>query len=208
MECFIHHTLTWEASVSMQQNSHVFHPVFVIWIVLLRTGLSNYNGSHSLQMAWVGNKREMNHFSTSSRAVVWCPQVILNITTSCIAIFTLNRLNTPTELAKDVSKRLAHHIPKHVQATTMGHSNDNAFHPTISCPINELLQSGIRIHKTVVHLKLQALLHHLRIWNYMLYLSDVPPWWWLINQIKSSPSYHRDAIYITSLVQDPLNRYM
>lgn len=142
MESFVDDALAGEATVAMHEHGHVLDAVFVMRVVLLRSSLANHHRRHSLQMARVCYKRQMNVLPTSRRPVVGCAQVVLHIATPRVASFLhLHRLDARTELAEDVAQGLPHHIAQNIQPPSVRHAYDYALHPMVCSCVYQFLHA-------------------------------------------------------------------
>jgi len=127
-------TLTSKGSVTMEKDTHGLVTLsFVILVKLNSTGLTEDNRVLSFKMGGVGNKRKVNLLTRRSRSLVVGTKMVLNITTAEI------EGSGTAELRENTLVGLSDNVGKHVESTSVGHTNDNILNTSLNGSINESL---------------------------------------------------------------------
>ena len=138
LHSFVDDTLAGESGVTMDEDGHngvkITSLTHSLSNVVLSSATAHDDGVDALKMRRIGEDFDGKLLATLISSRERSTQVILDITRG-ISLSRTQVGHNSLELSKNCSQRLTHHIGEHVEAATMGHS-DNDF-------VGAMLEAGI-----------------------------------------------------------------
>ena len=132
-------SLAGEGRVSVQEQAHDLLAVVVIGETLLGAHPPLHHGTDRLQMGGIGRQRKVNGAAVSDLPVRRGAEVVLDITGA------LHRIGVPglaVKLREDLGIRLPHDIGEHIEATAVGHAEDDLLDAQVGGAANDGLHGG------------------------------------------------------------------
>ncbi|KXT12824.1 hypothetical protein AC579_7602 [Pseudocercospora musae] len=134
----VYDTLGSESSVTVEKHSHGGSGMSLIVVVVEDgAGLAEHDRIFGFQVRWVGNQRELHTLTGRCWTFEVHTQMVLDISRSLIS-----SICRTTEFGKDRLIRLADDIGKHIETTSVRHSNNNVLDTVVDRAIDESLHTG------------------------------------------------------------------
>ena len=134
---FVYDTLASKGSITVQQHAHGGTGFLLVVVVVQDgAGLAKYDWVFGLQVRRIGNQRQLNTLSRRCRALEVHSQVVLDVTRSLIGGFSATG-----EFAEDGLVGFPDDVGQDVEASTMGHTNDDVLDAIIDTAIDQSLHT-------------------------------------------------------------------
>src|SRR5690606_8377715 len=137
----IDYTLTSHGGIAVNEDSHSFAQVSVVFIIDLATRIPQHQRVHRLQVGRIGCKLYIDLLVGGCIEVAGITQVVFNITVPHGQVGG----HVPFKFRKDLFVGLAQNIRQHVKSSAVGHSDNDFLDIKLRRLVDHCLQVGYRI---------------------------------------------------------------
>jgi hypothetical protein len=150
LQALVHDALAGERRIAVQQESHDARALGVAFLGLLGADFAEHDRIDRLQVRGIGGQAEMHAAAVRQLAVGRSPKVIFDVARAENVVGNRAAL----ELGEDRRVRLAHHVGQHVQATAVGHADDDLVDADLDGLADDRLE---RRHRALAAVQTEAL---------------------------------------------------
>ncbi len=144
-EAFGDHALSGEGRIAVQEERQHLFALLVVALVLLCPDLAEHDGIDDLEMGGIGGQRQV-HAILVELAIGGGAEMVFHVARA-LDLVGVGRASL--ELVEDRPVGLAHDIGEHVQASAMGHADDDLADAELPAALDDLLERRHRGFATV-----------------------------------------------------------